>query len=385
VYPKAENDTKVYLFHSALYNSEALQLLAYNFPGIIKFFIARIFESNNENFTDSFMYLKRIYSEQTWLKWLSPMIALKSFCVKLRAPVNIVDMNLYSDVASVNHCLKMELSASDMKIARLLNYEEYSRNNQLIECQCCSNLTVGEDLACCQSGHLICHECCSNYMKESIYGRYESLDVSIPCLAAFGSFDNGDRCTSKIDSKYLSRIDLFDRYYESIRERNISRIAVNFPGLIVRCRNPVCGDQFFTDHEVCHRNGTPTKNFVLIFFVVMASFLLLRTDLAVIIIAIFIFNYKFSRVSYSWSSPFFTCPTCNKKTCRKCANVFYSIHDCNDTGQVAPRILIEKAMTDAIVRVCPKCNVCYIFIHLWASKHEKGNDGEVRGLQQIDL
>ena len=50
-------------------------------------------------------------------------------------------------------------------------------------------------------------------------------------------------------------------------------------------------------------------------------------------------------------------PDCEKVSCRLCKEETHIPKSCKEAGEVPERRLVEEAMTAALVRTCPKCNV----------------------------
>lgn len=55
----------------------------------------------------------------------------------------------------------------------------------------------------------------------------------------------------------------------------------------------------------------------------------------------------------------FDCPKCGEKTCKKCQKKFHQGRSC-DEADLDPNRIVEKKMSEAIVKQCPKCKTQFI-------------------------
>ena len=55
----------------------------------------------------------------------------------------------------------------------------------------------------------------------------------------------------------------------------------------------------------------------------------------------------------------FVCPKCNEKTCKKCEKKYHQGRTCEE-ADLDPNRIVEKKMSEAIVKQCPKCHTQFI-------------------------
>lgn len=374
VHPKSDGiNTKVFFFKTDLYKLEAIRLLEQSFPEI-KLVINRIFESYHECFIESFLHLRCIYKEKAWLKWFSVLALFSRERTKINGTfmliAKVIDKDLCRDIAALNRIIETEMTSEDYSTAVSLNFLEYEIENQLMDCQCCAKSAAMEEFATCGNGHLVCFECCSFYLKEVIYGRYESLENNIPCLAAFDTGYDG-HCAAHVGPAHLERLgDLYRRYHRHVRERNITKIAMENPDTIVRCKNPLCQAQYFDSEERSKEAGSfsiSVSRYLMILSMLIYAFLseFLPNFAAIMISAAVMLTFYWRDIhrDLTPSSPtsWFKCLECGLKSCRHCTASFKSCHDCETSSKGNLRKLLEDAMTEAVIRRCPKCKVNSIF------------------------
>ena len=82
-----------------------------------------------------------------------------------------------------------------------------------IECGCCYNEIIFEEMVQCSEGHLFCVECLQNYSKEAIYG---SSKLTLSCMT--------QGCETTFPLSQLKRAlneDMLEKYMERVQNEDL--------------------------------------------------------------------------------------------------------------------------------------------------------------------
>eukprot|EP00730_Choanoeca_flexa_P018083 TRINITY_DN8775_c0_g1_i5.p1 TRINITY_DN8775_c0_g1~~TRINITY_DN8775_c0_g1_i5.p1 ORF type:complete len:285 (+),score=59.66 TRINITY_DN8775_c0_g1_i5:148-1002(+) len=153
-------------------------------------------------------------------------------------------------------------------------------------------------------GHLCCFDCINGYVKSKAFGEGKG---ELTCMF-------GDGCDSHFNKSQLQRAlpaDLLQRYENRNLEENIA--VADIPGLI-RCPAPDC---------------------------------------------------NFAMVMEDDNNKVFRCQACGMESCRYCKvdwkeHFGLSCKEVESNDETLKRTKLEEAMSDALVRRCPKCNMQFL-------------------------
>eukprot|EP00045_Choanoeca_perplexa_P013748 m.156821 g.156821 ORF g.156821 m.156821 type:complete len:1075 (-) comp16445_c1_seq19:315-3539(-) len=173
-----------------------------------------------------------------------------------------------------------------------------------MECICCYGLCAIDTMVQCGEGHLCCFDCINGYVKATAFGETKS---KLTCMYA-------DGCTSIFTKSQLQRalpVDLLNRFEARNLEENIA--VADIPNL-VRCPAPDC---------------------------------------------------TFAMVMDDDNDKVFRCQVCHLESCRLC-KAKWSDHfgltckELESTDETLRRTRLEESMTNALIRLCPKCKMQFL-------------------------
>lgn len=286
------------------------------------------------------------------------------------------------------------LCADDRQVALTLNAEQYELGHEEgdpiddahahslespLTCQCCFTTTTFEETCTCRDGHVVCARCVERFVQELLFGQQQT-SLGDDGLACFAAMSESSPCDSSIPLRLMeSRIDarLFEQLLQLVQERELQAAGCR----VVRCAH--CRNAYYSSEERASWWRRPHQMVLAVTLLFLATmFLVCREDrddfqpLAIALCAIgaaTILSWRHTTFHVSGEQPksfdrrfpagatSFQCDECHMGTCLECAAPFEPFHRCRTTGGDAEeqlRLVVERAMSAAVIRVCPRCQVC---------------------------
>ncbi|CAJ0918098.1 19894_t:CDS:2 [Entrophospora sp. SA101] len=371
------------LIRSPQYRKAVRYRLYNDFPDIWKSTIKAVLAENNFDYRKSYDKLKDLSHNNSY--WWNSIFSV----FKRKKYIDIDDKDLISEVYKLKSLQLDELSRNDHKIAKQINFTEYTQNNQLITCGCCYGDYPFEDFTCCNEGHLFCKECINHLVQEGLYGQGSLRGKIINCIDSSSPGDDGigaatsGGCNGYFTEEKLKSClnpDLFKRYAESLIEHSLKQSNL----LLIQCPFcPYC--EADDDDDDPFRQIKIPKTFIIIssvplallpFFTSFENVMSALNVVAIIVIPqIFLsllglfpiktwfedFDNIVKRVKRKRRGNIFKCrnPECNKVSCLLCNRESRPFHKCYEQEQDSLRLYVERAMAEAVKRTCPKCHVSF--------------------------
>jgi len=205
-----------------------------------------------------------------------------------------IDERFGKEYIFAEHERYIKQAMEDEKVARQIMKKEAKEAGALVECGCCYDEFMTDEMAQCEDGHLFCLECCKKAANE-IIGR---TGTKFPCLDSSGcKFE----FTLQEIKKFLPAI-VFEKHVQRIQEEEIRQAQI--PDLVT-C--PYC---------------------------------------------------PYSVIITNKDDKVFKCNSCKKESCILCKEESHIPFRCNEIekkSEVALRTFIENKMTEALLRKCWKC------------------------------
>ena len=292
--------------------------------------------------------------------------------------------------------LEEERQEMDQRLAMQLNEREAEEMNALHECGCCFAEVAFEEVAACdQGGHVVCLRCVRQTVKEVLFGQgwAKSMDKrrgTLQCLVPMDA--DQDVCPGCLPSDLVRRALVQETGGDETWRHLQNRVAMENlrqAGLpIVRC--PFCPYAEVDDLDLSsihsrslhlrrsHQSPflpSPTTLLVLMMLLALSPFLftailtssVLTPQSIPQIMSLIAKNYLIPallRHTRLHRPSRFRCPsaTCLRHSCLRCHLSFppNSIHVCHETARLALRQHVERAMSSAIKRTCPRCNLSFV-------------------------
>ncbi|KAI0152452.1 hypothetical protein F4776DRAFT_601633 [Hypoxylon sp. NC0597] len=271
----------------------------------------------------------------------------------------------------------------DRALAISLSTEEAEANEATYECSCCYSDVIFEELTTCDAeGHLICFRCVQHSISEAIFGQgwqrsIEKETGALRCPAVAST-----ECDGCISSDHIHRAMREEKNGDEILRKLDQRLAEHgllSSGLpLIRC--PFCTYAEVDDLYMPANSPRPKlrannlPNIIVIFVCLILSPFYFPILMVVLAFAILCLNRSF-RGYVSWHLRAamnryqrrrrglkFTCqnPACARSSCLSCSKAWVDIHVCHESSLVALRTQVELAMSMAIKRVCPRCNMSFV-------------------------
>ncbi|KIW06103.1 uncharacterized protein PV09_03271 [Verruconis gallopava] len=274
----------------------------------------------------------------------------------------------------------------DHAFAHQLAEQEAQEALEEYDCEVCyTTVSVNKLGVCDDGGHFICFTCISRTITEALYGQGWSRSVSdsrgtMKCVAPI--LDGSGECNGCIPFA-LVRLALADREVrgestlQKFEERLVSSALQNVSAIMVRC--PFCPYAEVDDLDLCRslsvrwRDPREVKVLgfsLLLFLVSMDRFALWLPLLPLLYVSLanaLPGSYNplrptLLRLARKSRGLRFTCrsPECGKRSCLRCHALWRNPHACYSTQLTTLQKSIEAAQTEAIKRVCPKCNLSFV-------------------------
>lgn len=275
---------------------------------------------------------------------------------------SFLDPDLAEDLEVLRRQRLCAQETTDGELAQQINEDEYTKERQLITCNCCYSDFAFEQLAFCSEGeHTFCHGCITHYISEGLFGQGSLRGAArIGCISM-------DGCQGCLSTETLQRIlscDIWSAYERSLFEESVVRACSS----IVRCA--ACS-YCEVDESIRPLNDTKRRlsyilavsHFLLMVVAVVMCFL---QNSIVPMLTTLVYYYAFTqwdmqadleivydRIARARRGSFFRCQNenCVKVTCLQCNRIVRGLHNCLEQDQDGLRLYVEKVNTQLDVSV----------------------------------
>ncbi|KAI0915034.1 hypothetical protein F4823DRAFT_570635 [Ustulina deusta] len=295
-----------------------------------------------------------------------------------------LDRELFEELILPLKTLEKETrERADRALALSVQTEEAEACEATYECACCYTDSVFEEMTTCSAeGHMVCFRCVQQSISEAVFGqgwqRSIHKDTGTLRCPAVSSTD----CEGCISSDHIRRAMGGTEKGAEVLEKLDQRLAEHgllSSGLpLVRC--PFCTyaevDELYMpdDARAPKVRLSRIPNVILILVAVLlspASVFLAVIGLICLALSLngsfrlFVsrqFAAALSRHQRRHRGSKFVCqnPGCGRSSCMSCSKAWVDIHLCHESSLIALRSQVEQAMSMAIKRVCPRCNMCFV-------------------------
>lgn len=352
------------LFQSPGYIASVKAQLLNEFPYHYKSSILAIMAECNNDYAQARLILADTPPGTIWTSIFSFM---RRRMVALEEP----DERLYRQLQEISQQKQMPI---DKQLALQLNHNEYELLSQLIECQCCFGDYTFEELAQCSLGHLFCKSCVERALSEGIYGQGNLRGKPFKCMSSMdqcpGEFldetiENSVppplyrnyQCT--IDQKILTEAGLASAQCPFCQQVDI--IPVTETRLIDKIKEYPLKKGIFA---FCIMASLATVRWLIIYYGILTWTLVRRVwELNPRLKPKWVSKYsaKFDSLLQP-SNPHparLDCrnPECQTPSCAECQQPWKPLHDCYEQEKDSLRLCIESAMSQALIRTCPNCQI----------------------------
>ncbi|KAL2196770.1 hypothetical protein P885DRAFT_60783 [Corynascus similis CBS 632.67] len=293
-------------------------------------------------------------------------------------------------VAPLAERTRADREAKDRQVAVELNNAEAEAADSLIECACCFTESAFEEFASCNTdGHMVCFRCVQHCISEAVFGQawQRSIDKEtgrLRCPAV-----ESTECQGCVSHDHIHRAMLQDKNGAEVLRQLEQRladhnlVASNLP--LVRC--PFCAyaevdDIYLPVTESDLRLRTESVNtFVLCILCICCLPFVVPIMLLGYMLALAVFVTVLVQSKRTFGDKLvaevraaivrrrrrrrglrFKCqnPECRRASCLSCEKAWTDVHVCNESSLVALRTQVEQAMSMAVKRVCPRCNMSFV-------------------------
>lgn len=288
-----------------------------------------------------------------------------------------------------DHQIKEQLN-NDRQLAEKLNDTEAEIGGALFDCECCFIPNSFENISLCdRGGHYLCTNCVRHTFKEAIYGQgwAQSINVErglLKCIAA-GAVGDAD-CLGCIADDDVRRALDTETARNDMLVKFEQRLATDS---LIKSRLPLSKCSFCSyaefENVLLPKTAVEEKSYrpfglalVILCLVCLLDILLdIKHHKMIFLtsIAVLISSYRHllqvtpiptSVGAMTKQQPHFgrkfICrnPSCRQISCVSCSAVWNDIHVCHQSSRQALRTYVESAVTDAIKRTCPQCNIAFV-------------------------
>lgn len=247
----------------------------------------------------------------------------------------------------------------DMALAIVYNRNEYERENQWIECDCCFGDSTFEELCFCSQGeHKFCHGCVTRFFNEGLFGQGTLRGATrIQCIAMEG-------CEGCLPTQSLQQSvpnDVWLAYEKSLLEVNVYQHH-----RLVQCAN--------CNYAELDESARPLEEVIKeaqsLFALIMVVAFFLWTILLPFALWLLIFPlFLFFMIGQQWfqlksdleiayervmdtrrGGSVFPCPNCKQFSCLRCHRVVRGLHRCWEDQQDGLRLYVEKVRLSICLR-----------------------------------
>ncbi|KAL8400041.1 hypothetical protein RB594_000451 [Gaeumannomyces avenae] len=296
-----------------------------------------------------------------------------------------LDRELYAEiVAPLKSKARIAQEEKDRVLAIVLNTEEAEETGATHECACCFTTATFEEITTCNTGdHVLCFRCVQHSISEAVFGQgwQRSIDRELGTLRCPAV--DADECPGCIPVDQMHRAMLEERNGAEVLHRLDQRLAEHTliaSGLpLVRC--PFCSyaevdDLYLPAREAELRlraDGILNLAFLLLCVGVVPFLLPALLLLSFGCLVLTSQRAPGDRLASELRAAMarhrrrrrglkFVClqPSCGRTSCLSCGKAWADIHVCHESALVALRTQVEQAMSMAIKRVCPRCNMSFV-------------------------
>ncbi|KAG0253174.1 hypothetical protein DFQ27_007625 [Actinomortierella ambigua] len=371
------------------------------FPKVWKSTIKAVMAENNFDYVRTHDRLLQLETENSWARWFSDVLSFIQRAKISRAgedPPEFLD-----SLASLHRRERDQQSAQDQAMAQKINADQYRTLAQTIECGCCFSDFCFEEMAACQEGHLFCKECIQRYVQEGLFGQGE-LRGRAAALAGGGQGGHtlahaircieGSGCQALFSEAMLESAltpAMYEQYTRVAFQADLDRSGLE----VVGC--PFC-DYAEVDEQLrvvwlpWHRTLRSSihdeifgvsaltwlthvlvpllsiTTFLVGFLVHALVLVLLLVPLLVALIPMTfmrdylqeVVNGMVRNIQIRRRGNAFHCKGCGRISCLNCSQERKPFHKCHENLAEGLRLQVEKAMTEAVKRTCPKCNLSFV-------------------------
>lgn len=279
---------------------------------------------------------------------------------------------------------RKDREAKDRVLAVVLNNEEAEAANATHECSCCFTTGPFEEFTHCnREAHMVCFRCVQHSIKEALFGQGWQSSINhdtgtLKCVAV-----DGDTCEGNIPYEHIRRAMLEEGQGPGILHKLDQRLAehtIVSSGLpLISC--PFCSyaeiDDIYTPPRDSRLRVKADSLYQLAFILICVGTMpfffstLLISSLVCLILST---RQTFGDyIKTEWKQAMsrhqrrrrglkFSClnPDCLRASCLSCHKSWSDIHVCHESSLVALRTQVEQAMSLAVKRVCPRCNMSFV-------------------------
>jgi hypothetical protein len=410
--PRQDNDSQLILpkeetFRNDEYKTAVNKSLNEEFKGLSRSTIKAVLAEHNYHYTPSRIALIAIVSKSWRFSLTSiffrrktpsasqhPLVSWspasgsspnkKQLVPKLvRTPNVELNHELYSTL--IAPVLAKEREAQeivDHALAHQLQEQEATQAEEEYDCECCySTVTINYITACNDGGHLLCFRCISHTINEAIYGQgwTKSIDVSTGTLRCVVPLSDGE-CRGCIPLDLVRRAvedkETGKQTMQGLEDRVASESLLKSKLPIVHC--PFCSyaevdELSLNSHQIQWKFKNPRELGLVsawAIFMFASSYprlfqYIVPLGTIAALLSYYVpnpFSSTLIRMSRKARGLRFTCrsPLCGKQSCLHCHSLWRDIHECYSSQLSSLQQALESAMTGAIKRTCPKCNVSFV-------------------------
>ncbi|KAE9981083.1 hypothetical protein EG328_011880 [Venturia inaequalis] len=323
------------------------------------------------------------------LTWSSGSGTLASSGKRQRAlrlvPTKNAELNqeLYEDLLAPALAKEREAQEIvDHALAHQLFEQEATEAGEEYDCECCySTVTINHITVCNDGGHFLCFRCVTHTINEAIYGQgwTKSIDLSTGTLRCMAPLSVGE-CNGCVPLELVRRAvedkDSGKQTMQRLHDRVASESLLQSKLQIVHC--PFCSyaevdELSLRSHHIQWSFRNPKELGLLsawAIFMLASSWPNLFEYLLPLTAVAFLLSYYLPnpfmspliRMSRKARGLRFTCqsPLCGKQSCLHCHSLWRDVHECYSSQLSNLQQALESAMTGAIKRTCPKCNMSFV-------------------------
>lgn len=391
------------MFRSEDYK-DAVKALAYHeFKGLSRSSIDAVLAESNYSYLEAHLTLADLCTKSWrftvtnlfWRRKIAPVTEAENHplviwqasrpCLKPTGNAEL-DRELFEAlVAPLKERCRAVREMSDHRLAVALNNELAEELQNTVECACCFTESPFEEFTSCTvDGHMICFRCVQHSISEAVFGQgwMRSIDKhtgTLVCPAVSSS-----ECQGRIPQDQMLRAMLEEKRGAEMLHKLELRLADHnllSSGLpLIRC--PFCSyaevDDIYVPPEKEARDIFQTQTVYGVIFAVLSLFaiplvlpILLTLGLATLVLGskqlhadglAAEFREARTRQRRRRRGLRFECRNaeCGQASCLSCGKEWVDVHVCNESSLVALRTQVEQAMSNAIKRVCPRCNTSFV-------------------------